>query len=272
MANRTGLASESIDLNGPRNPKPTYEKFPAVKGSMVRHRTTGTVGKIIGYNPQHVTLRDGNGREHVFPPSPGAFSASGKTVTLVSPPKSNPKSAGLTASGSVAEPRPKARVARASRILVEGLHDAALVEKVWGDDLRVEGVVVEPLHGADDLEAIVSEFRPGQGRRLGILLDHLISGTKETHIARSISDENVLITGHPYVDVWQAVRPQAIGLDSWPVIPKGTDWKEGVCTEFGFQGSPGELWPMILGRVESYRDLEPAMVGAVEQLIDFVTL
>lgn len=266
-----GLAPEPFDVNQRGPKKPVYEKLPAVKGTVVRHRTTGTIGKIIGYNPQWVTLKDNNGREQVFPPSPGAFSANGKTVTLVSPPKGPAKPAGATASGSVANPHAKARVARASRILVEGLHDAALVEKVWGDDLRIEGVVVEPLHGADDLAGVVREFKPGKDRRLGILLDHLISGTKETYIAKTIKDPNVLITGHPYVDVWQAVRPQAIGIDAWPVIGKGTDWKRGVCAEFGFTGQPGELWPMILGRVESYRDLEPAMVGAVEQLIDFVT-
>ena len=48
-------------------------------------------------------------------------------------------------------PGTKARVARASRIFVEGRHDAELVEKVWGDDLRVEGVVVEYIEGVDDL-------------------------------------------------------------------------------------------------------------------------
>ena len=46
-----------------------------------------------------------------------------------------------------------AKVAKASRIWVEGIHDAALVERIWGDDLRVEGVVVEPLDGIDDLDA-----------------------------------------------------------------------------------------------------------------------
>jgi hypothetical protein len=30
-------------------------------------------------------------------------------------------------------------VARASRIYVEGKHDAELVEKIWGDDLRAIG-------------------------------------------------------------------------------------------------------------------------------------
>ena len=271
VENRTGLASEPLDINSATRPRPTYPKLAATKGLTVRHRSSGIVGKLVSYNPQRVTLRDGNGRVHQFPPIPGGFSANGHSVTLCSPPKGPTRPTAITASGSVADPKANARVARASRILVEGLHDAALVEKVWGDDLRVEGVVVEPLHGVDDLADVVSQFRPNAQRRLGILLDHLVEGTKETHLAARVNDANVLITGHPYVDIWQAVRPQAIGIDSWPVIPKGTDWKTGVCAEFGFTGTPGELWPRILGRVETYKDLEPAMVGAVEKLIDFVT-
>lgn len=47
-----------------------------------------------------------------------------------------------------------------SRIYVEGVHDAALVEKVWGHDLRVEGVVVEYLEGIDHLPSVVEEFGP----------------------------------------------------------------------------------------------------------------
>ena len=46
-------------------------------------------------------------------------------------------------SGSMAVAGAKARTARAARIVVEGVHDAELVERVWGDDLRIEGVVVE---------------------------------------------------------------------------------------------------------------------------------
>ena len=56
-----------------------------------------------------------------------------------------------------------ARVARASRIWVEGIHDAALVERIWGDDLRIEGVVVEPLDGIDELPQAVRGFGPGPG-------------------------------------------------------------------------------------------------------------
>ena len=57
------------------------------------------------------------------------------------------------ASGSVVGPAGRAKTALASRIYVEGRHDAELVEKIWGDDLRHVGVVVEHLGGIDDLLA-----------------------------------------------------------------------------------------------------------------------
>ena len=69
---------------------------------------------------------------------------------------------------------------------MEGKHDAELVEKVWGDDLRVEGIVVEPMHGIDDLAAAVAAFRPGPGRRLGVLVDHLVPDSKESRIADAV--------------------------------------------------------------------------------------
>jgi hypothetical protein len=36
--------------------------------------------------------------------------------------------------------------------------------------------------------------------------------------------------------------------------------------------SPGRLWKRLLSQVSSYVDLEPSLVGAVESLIDFVTV
>jgi len=182
----------------------------------------------------------------------------------------------LSASGSVHVANLKARTARAARIWVEGLHDAALVEQVWGHDLRVEGVVVEPLHGVDDLAAAVRDFAPGPHRRLGILVDHLVEGTKETRQAREAyratrdAQQHVLVTGHPYVDVWQAVKPSVVGIREWPVIPRGTDWKTGVCAALRW-GEPADGARRVLGAVRSYRDLETPMIGAVERLIDFVT-
>jgi hypothetical protein len=264
-----GILSGPI-ADGPRRQKPDWPKVAARKGLTVRHRTTGYVGAIVRFTPTLVTIRDLRGREHALPVADGAFSVEGKTVTLVKPKPAAKTGPTETASGSIPPPTTGARVARPSRILVEGIHDAELVEKVWGDDLRAEGVVVVPLHGADDLGAIVDEFGPTDDRRLGVLLDHLVSNTKEWHIANGIDDDNVLITGHPYVDVWQAIKPDTIGIAAWPEIPKGTDWKTGMCAALGFAGPPGALWPKLLDRVTSYRHLEPGLVGAVEQLIDFV--
>lgn len=195
----------------------------------------------------------------------------GRIVTLVVERAApTPQAPTITASGSIAVDGAPARIARASRILVEGVHDAELVEKVWGDDLRIEGVVVERLDGMDDLLPVVRGFGPRPGRRLGILLDHLVPGSKEQRAADAIDHPDVLITGHPYVDVWQAVRPSVLGIDAWPEVPKGEVWKDGVCRRLGV-GDPSAFWRRILASVSSYRDLEAPLVGAVEQLIDFVT-
>jgi hypothetical protein len=177
---------------------------------------------------------------------------------------------GRTASGSRAVVGARARVAQPSRILVEGLHDAELVEKVWGDDLRLEGVVVERLDGIDHLADVVAEFSPGPQRRLGVLVDHLVAGSKEARLAAEVRHPYVLVTGTPYVDVWQAVRPAVAGIVAWPQVPRGIPWKEGVCAALGV-AEPGILWRKLLNVVTTWKDLETPFVRAVEQLIDFVT-
>lgn len=266
-----GILSEPIDDSGGRRRRPEWPRLPADKGLTVRHRTTGIVGTVVRFAPPLIRLRDQGGRIHDLPVADGAFSVGGRTVTLTRPqPKPDESTIDLTASGSIAPPRTGARVAVPSRLLVEGVHDAELVEKIWGDDLRVEGVVVEPLHGADDLVAVIDEFRPTPERRLGVLLDHLVDHSKEHNIARAASQENVLIRGHHYVDIWQAIRPKALGFESWPEVPRSMEWKEGIREWMGFGGTTGELWRHLLARVYDYRDLEPSLVGAVEELIDFV--
>lgn len=171
----------------------------------------------------------------------------------------------------MAVPGARARVARAGRIYVEGRHDAELVERVWGDDLRIEGVVVEYLEGIDDLPAIVAEFAPGPDARLGVLVDHLVPGSKESRIAASVTHADVLVVGHPYIDVWQAVKPSSLGIPAWPTVPHGTDWKTGICRALAWPENTGAAWQHILSRVRSYQDLEPSLLGSVEHLIDFVT-
>ncbi len=244
---------------------------PATIGAVVEHRLTGVTGAIVAVDQRSVTLRDRHGRDHVVRLADGAFAVDGQACTLAVPrPRAADAPPATTASGSIAVEGVTARVARASRILVEGVHDAELVEKVWGDDLRVEGVVVERMDGMDDLEPIVRGFGPRPGRRLGILLDHLVDGTKEDRAASAIDHPDVLVCGHPYVDVWQAVRPEVLGIEAWPEVPRGEDWKSGVCSRLGWD-EPRGAWRRILASVSSYRDLEPGLVGAVEQLIDFVT-
>ncbi|WCD86356.1 hypothetical protein KPP03845_102702 [Streptomyces xanthophaeus] len=231
---------------------------------------TDFCGAVVACEAGTVTLEDRFGKRRVFPMEPRGFLLEGTVVTLVRPPRA-PAAPARTASGSVAVPGARARVARAGRIYVEGRHDAELVERVWGDDLRIEGVVVEYLEGIDDLPAVVAEFGPAPDARLGVLVDHLVPGSKESRIAASVTSPDVLIVGHPYVDVWQAVKPSALGIPAWPVVPRGQDWKTGICRALGWPENTGAAWQHILSRVGSYRDLEPTLLGAVEHLIDHVT-
>jgi hypothetical protein len=237
------------------------------------------IGRAVdsGEKRDTVTLEDRRGNRRVFPMLPAAFLVDGKPVTLVrpAPAAAVPAPRKRTASGSIAVQEAKARVARASRIWVEGVHDAALLERIWGDDLRVEGIVVEPLNGIDNLVDALRDFAPGPQRRVGVLVDHLVTGSKESRIAADLArlgwTQDVLVTGHPYVDVWQAVKPTAVGIARWPEVPRGTDWKTGICAALGVT-EPRELWRRVLASVDSYADVEVPLLRAVEELIDFVTV
>jgi hypothetical protein len=239
----------------------------------------GFCGAVVGVASGMVELEDRLGRRRLFPLGPG-FLLDGEDVALV-PPAPAPRDAGpqRTASGSFAAPDARARVARASRIFVEGRHDAELVEKVWGDDLRAEGVVVEYLQGVDLLDAALDEEPPSAERRYGVLVDHLVPGSKESRIADAIMrgphGAHLLIVGHPWIDVWQCVTPRAMGIEAWPEVPRGIEFKVGVCRALGWpardQTDLARAWQRILASVKSYRDLEPAFLGRVEELIDFVT-
>ena len=235
----------------------------------------GFVGAVVKVEKGNVGLEDRHGRVRWFPLGRG-FLIDGEAAVLVAPKAVAPQGRLLTASGSRAVAGQRARVARASRIYVEGRHDAELVEKVWGADLRVEGVVVEYLEGIDHLAEVLAERRPGPDARIGVLVDHLVPGSKESRIAAQVTGEHVLVVGHPFIDVWQGVRPQRIGVSAWPVIPRGVDWKHGVCEALGWphedQADIAAAWQRILGTVRTYTDLEPSLLGRVEQLIDFVTV
>lgn len=256
----------------------TIQTVEAERDLVVELAADGFCGAVVAVDKRHVTLEDRFGAKRMFPLGHG-FLVDGEAVQLVFPTPKAPTGRLRTASGSFAVEQAPARVALPSRIFVEGRHDAELVEKVWGADLRIEGVVVEYLEGVDVLSAQLDEFRPGPGRRAGILVDHLVPGSKEQRIADAVArgphGRHVLVVGHPFIDVWQAVKPARLGRDAWPVIPRGTEWKHGVCEAFGWphadQADIARAWQHILGRVRGYGDLEPALLGRVEELIDFVT-
>jgi len=262
-----GVLSGPVD--GPARVRAQYPEVEATPGLKVEHRGSRFGGVVLRVERDGVVIRGRSGQDRVFRFAPGAFDVDRRAVTLVRPKPAATPAPARTASGSVAVDT-SARVARASRILVEGVHDAELVEKVWGDDLRVEGVVVERLDGADHLADVVAGFGPAPGRLLGVLLDHLVDRSKEARLAAAVRHPHVLVTGHPYVDVWQGIKPAAAGITAWPDVPPGRPWKEGVCAALGVD-EPGAFWRQLLGRVRTYADLEPPLVGAVERLIDFVT-
>ncbi|WP_228001475.1 DUF3097 domain-containing protein [Nocardia australiensis] len=256
-----------------RKQKQAVPQVTAERDLVVEDAATGFCGAVVGfdrsYDGEFVKLEDGRGAVRLFAMREAAFLIDGRPVTLVRPNASAPKKPTRSASGSTRVEGLRARVARTSRIWVEGVHDAALVERVWGHDLRVEGVVVEHLEGLDNLGERLTEFDPGPGRRVGVLVDHLVTGSKESHLTTGLGP-HVLVTGHPYIDVWQAVRPATVGIEAWPDVPRGEDWKTGICRRLNW-GTPQEGWRRVYNAVESFRDLEPPLIGAVERLIDFVT-
>lgn len=244
---------------------------------VVEDAQSGYVGAVLRVEAGNVELEDRHGRVRVFPLGPG-FLVDGQPVILTAPQRSA-ATATRTKSGSVKVVNNRAKVALAGRIYVEGRHDAELVEQVWGEDLRVEGVVVEYLGGIDDLVDIVAGFRPGPGRRLGVLVDHLVPGSKEARIAEAVrrgpGGEHTLVVGHPFVDIWQAVKPARVGLTAWPSVPRNIDWKTGICQALRLphrdQADIAAAWRRIRGAVRDWTDLEPELIGRVEELIDFVT-
>lgn len=255
-----------------RRRKGQVPEVPAEPGLVVEDPASGFCGALVKVEYGNAVLEDAAGAHRAFPLVPAGFLLEGKPVTLVrvrEPSTAQPGPA-TSASGSVRVEGLRARTARDSRIWVEGKHDAELIERIWGHDLRVEGVVVQPLDGVDHLPDAVAEFGPGQGRRLGVLVDHLVAGSKEARLVAAIDEPDVLVTGHPYVDIWQSVKPESVGITRWPEIPYGTEWKDGVCAALGW-GASYAGWQRVLAGVGSFRDVETPLINAVEQLIDFVT-
>lgn len=259
-------------LNGhSRQKRPSFPQVPAEPGLVVEVMADGFVGAVVNfertYDGDFIRLEDRHGRERIFKMREGAFMIDGQRVSLTRYVPKAPQQ--RSNSGSRRVHNVEAKVAAPSRIWVEGIHDAAIVEKIWGHDLRVEGVVVEYLEGLDNLPERLDEFQPQHGRRVGVLADHLVTGSKEMRLTSSVGP-HVLVTGHPFIDIWAAVKPERLGLRAWPEVPYGEDWKTGVCRRVGWS-DPKEGWNRVYNAVSSFRDVDSSLIGAVERLVDFVT-
>ena len=248
---------------------------------VVECASSGWCGAIVGWEKTtvgwSVVLEDRHGSRRLFPAEPAAFLLEGSTVTLTRPqgaaptPPSPPT---RTASGSIAAPRSAAKVARASRIWVEGTHDAELVEKVWGADLRELGVVVEPMGGIDDLVTLVSEFEPGPQRRLVVLVDHLVPGTKETRIADEVTRRWAPHVCRARTSVRRCLAGgQAIGSRDRRVAgdPAGHALEGRRLRGAGMAGRRTRRLAAHPRVVRTYADLDPALLARVEEAIDLVT-
>lgn len=259
-------------LNGhSRQQRSSFPQIPAEPGLVVEVLADGFVGAVVNfertYDGDFIRLEDRHRRERIFKMREGAFMIDGQRVSLT---RYVPKTAEQRSnSGSRRVKNVEAKVAASSRIWVEGIHDAAIVEKIWGHDLRVEGVVVEYLEGLDNLPKRLEEFQPQHGRRVGVLADHLVTGSKEMRLTSSVGP-HVLVTGHPFIDIWAAVKPERLGLRAWPEVPYGEDWKTGICRRVGWS-DPKEGWNRVYNAVSSFRDVDSSLIGAVERLVDFVT-
>lgn len=267
-----------LDPKNQRRSTPVTRGVVMSLGMIVEDPMSGFVGEIMGWENGLVILEDRRGKRRSFPVGPG-FWLDGKPVSLKIPPRTGSTRPRRTASGSRIGPSQPAKVALPSRIYVEGRHDAELVEKIWGADLRHVGVVVEYLGGIDDLVQIVADFQPEAGRRLGVLVDHLVPGSKERiiadQVARSGYGDFVEIRGHHFIDIWQAIRPGVLKLRAWPQVPTEQDFKKGTLAAIGLPHRDrvdiARAWQWMLGQVTSWKDLDDGFVREVERLIDYVT-
>ena len=287
----TDIFSFDPHRDGPGARRPRSREVRVDVGMVLEDVETGFVGAVVRTEKSGgmriIELEDRAGRRRAFPVG-GGFWLDGQPIIALPPLPAQSGPAGsalaspggraLTNSGSIAPSTRQAHVARASRIWVEGRHDADLVEHVWGDDLAEAGVAVQLLEGVDNLADILEIVGPTDLERAGVLVDHLVKGSKESRIAADVQARwpgAVLVVGHPFVDVWQAVKPMRVGLPQWPDVPRGTDIKVGTLAALGWphrtQEDIARGWRRILAEVRDYRDVEPALLGRIEQLIDFVT-
>ena len=115
------------------------------------------------------------------------------------------------------------------------------------------------------------EFGPGPGRRLGVLVDHLVPGSKESRIVAGV--DLAVRAGHrPPVrrrlaggQAGRGRHPGVAGGPAGPAVEGGR--LRGRSASPSRPTCGGGSWP----RCDSYQDVETPLINSMERLIDFVT-
>ena len=249
-------------------------------GLVVEEVTTDWCGEIVKVERDlgTVTLEDRRRKRRTFPLGPG-FLLEGRPVVLVAPTRKGPAARRVR--------RPGRSPSRASRRGSRGPAGSSSRAGTTPSSSRRCGATTcaSRVSSWSTSRASTTSARtcatsgPDPERRVGVLVDHLVPGSKESRIAQSVAKspigKHVLIVGHPFIDIWAAVRPERLGKKEWPKVPRNIEWKHGVCQQWGWphrdQADIARAWKHILGGVRGFQDLDPALLGRVEELIDFVT-
>lgn len=78
---------------------------------------------------------------------------------------------------------------------------------------------------------------PHDPNRLGVLVDHLVPASTGLAIVDAVlagSTVNMSVLGHTFIDVWQAVKSNRLGLTAWPEAPRAVERKHGTSDALGW--------------------------------------
>ena len=270
-----GILAGPID--GPARTAAQYPHRAAEPGIRVLHRASGFTGTLVALEGDDVVLRGHTGLERRYQNVPGTFAVEGTPTHLVSPRRARRRRAARspkdvrTASGSRAvdgRAGPGRRAPAAS-----GWRASTTPNSSSGCGATISASRASWSNGS----TVPTTWPPRCARSAprataasACCSTTSCPGARKPGWRRAIDDPHVLVTGTPFVDVWEAVRPAAVGIRAWPVVPKGQNWKDGVCAALGVD-DPRTMWRRILAAVSDWKQLEQPFVAAVEQLIDFVT-
>ncbi len=194
-------------------PRRTVPEVPAEPGLVVEDPASGFCGAVVAADAREVTLEDRHGRRRVFPLLPAGVPGRGRRGHAGAARAARPAAPARSASGSVAGGR------------AHGAHRAGGADLGGGPARRRAGgagVGPRPAGRGRRRGADARHGRPGRrgrgvrararGGGSGCWSTTSWPGRRSPAAAAASPGPHVLVTGHPYVDVWQAVKPSVVGI------------------------------------------------------------